>query len=471
MTTKTELATQPITEIQKLFSDGAFSPHDLLDRILENIQKREVKVHAYLYIEPEEKLRKEADEADIALKNGKGGLICGIPIAVKDNTYVAGMPCTGGSRLLEDSHPKEDASAISKLRSEGGIMLGKTNLDEMAAFSITTNNPHYGRTYNPWNLTRIPGGSSGGSAAAVAAGEAVAATGTDTGGSVRIPASFCGLTGIKPTFGRLSRAGTLSASWSLDHLGVISRSVRDAELLIRIIAGEDPRDPTTTNTPLLQKFSFLDHPDLKGLKIGTVSNLIHETDKDVTELFQESVDKIASLGATISKVKVPRMEEITPLLFAIALPETSAYHEQWLRDSPELYGSELRSYVELGHGILATQYLKAKRIRTAIIDEVAKALQDVDALLLPTTPTIAPHLEQLTYTIQNKEYPAIQVLASNTYPFNFLGLPALSVPNGFVEGMPTGLQIVASQWREDVLYRIGDAYQQVTDYHKKAAML
>ena len=470
MTTKSELASQPISEIQRLFSEGSYSPHDLLDSILENIRHREVKVHAYLHLESEEKLRKVADIADLAIKKNQAGLICGIPMAVKDNTYVEGMPCTGGSRLLEDSRPQGDSFAVSKLRRSGAIFLGKSNLDEMAAFGIATNNPHYGRTYNPWNLTRIPGGSSGGSAAAVASGEAVAATGSDTGGSVRIPASFCSLTGLKPTYGRLGRTGTLSMSWSLDHLGIIARSVRDAELLTWIMSGKDEDDYSTTNSPPMERFSFSEPPDLHGIKVATLGNPIRASDEGVTKLFQESVSKISSLGATVSEFKLPHMEDITPAIFAIALPETSSYHEQWLRSSPELYGNVLKSYVELGHSILATQYIKAQRQKTAITREVVKKLQGVDAILLPTAPSIAPRLEQETVTIQNKEYPAFQVLTENTYPFNFLGLPAITIPNGFIDDMPTGLQIVGSHWREDLLYKVGDAYQQVTDYHKKIAM-
>ena len=470
MTTKSELAVQPITEIQKLLLEGAFTPHDVLDAILDNIGRREVKVHAFLHVASEEELRKQAEEASVALKERKAGPLCGIPLAIKDNTFVSGMPCTGGSRLLEDSRSLGDSFAISKLRKSGAMILGKTNLDEMAAYGIATNNPHYGRTYNPWNLTRIPGGSSGGSAAAVAAGEAIAAMGSDTGGSVRIPASFCGLTGFKPTYGRISRSGTISMSWTLDHLGVITRTVRDAELLTRIMSGQDQDDSSTANSPTLERFLFSESPDLHGFRIATLANPIRSSDEGVTKSFQESVDKIASLGATMKEFKLPYMEDITPAIFAIALPETSAYHEQWLRNSPELYGNVLKLYVELGHGILATQYLKAQRQKTIITKEVAEKLREVDLVLVPTAPSIAPRLEQETVTIQNKEYPAFQVLTENTYPFNFLGLPSISIPNGFSQGMPTGLQIVATHWREDLLYKVGDAYQQVTDFHKKTAM-
>ncbi len=471
MTTKSELATQPISEIQRLYYEGSFSPNDLLDSILENIRRREVKVHAYLHIAPEDDLRKRADAAEQELKNGSAGPTCGIPLAVKDNTYVAGMPCTGGSRLMEDSLQRNDAFVVAKLRKSGAIFLGKSNLDEMGAFGISTNNPHYGRTYNPWNLTRVPGGSSGGSAAAVAAGEAIAGTGSDTGGSVRIPASFCGLTGLKPTYGRLGRTGTLTMSWSLDHLGVIARTVRDVELLTWIMSGRDQDDSSTDYAPELQRFNFSESPSLDGLKIATLANPLRASDDGVNKPFQESVEKITSLGASLSEFKMPHMEEITPAIFAIALPENSSYHEQWLRSSPELYGNVLRSYAQLGHSVLATQYLKAQRQRTVLIKEVAKKMRGVDAILLPTAPSIAPKLEQETVTIQNKDYPAFQVLTENTYPFNFLGLPAMSIPNGFFQGMPTGLQIVAPHWREDSLYKVGDAYQQITDFHKKVAMV
>ncbi len=471
MTTKSDLVLRSISEIRTLFAEGSFTPHDLLDVILENIKRNEAKVHAYLHVVPEVELRKAADEAESSHRNKTAGLLCGIPLAIKDNTLVSGMPCTGGSRLFDNSSANTDSFAVSKLRKNGAIFLGKTNLDEMAAFGIATNNPHYGRTYNPWNLERIPGGSSGGSAAAVAAGEAFASTGGDTGGSVRIPACFCGLTGLKPTYGRIGRTGTMGMSWSLDHLGVITRTVRDAELLAYVASGQDPGDSTTAGSPALERYSFAETPNLEGIRVGVLSNPIRESDEGVTKAFQQSVDKISTLGASIMDLSLPYMEEITPAIFAIALPEVSTYHEEWLRNTPELYGTILKSYVELGYGILATQYLKAQRLKTVITEEVVKKLQDVDAILTPTAPSVAPGLDQETVTIQNKDYPAFQVLTENTYPFNFLGLPAISIPNGLSQGMPTGLQIVATHWREDILYKVGDALQQVTDFHKKVALI
>ena len=471
MIAKSDLARQPISTIESLFLEKSFNPHDLLDALLENIRKYEDKVHSFICVSPEGALRREADYASLSLKNEYPPLMCGIPIAVKDNTNVAKMPCSGGSKLFRDNVANDDAFSISKLRRAGAYVVGKSNLDEMAAFGIATNNPHFGRTFNPWNLFRIPGGSSGGSAAAVASGEAVVATGSDTGGSVRIPASFCGLVGHKPTYGGIGRTGTIGMSWSLDHLGVISRSVRDAALMSFIMSGIDPNDSSTIGAPETKRYVFPDSPDLDNIKVGVLANPLRESDEVIMHNFAASIDEFSKLGAKVCEFTLPHLEDITPAIFAIALAETAAYHQQWLRSSPELYGDTLKNYVQLGHGILATQYLKAQRQKTVITKEVANEFRKVDVIILPTAPSIAPMIGEDIIEIQGKKYPAFQVLTENTYPFNFLGLPAISLPNGFSDGMPTGLQIISAHWREDFLYRVGDAYQQVTDYHTKVPPL
>jgi aspartyl-tRNA(Asn)/glutamyl-tRNA(Gln) amidotransferase subunit A len=472
MIKKTELPSQSIETLHQLFEAGIFEPEDLLDGILDNIRRYDPKIHSYLYLDSENSLRTAARNASNAINQGNDSPLRGIPIAVKDNTYLAGMPCTGGSKFLSSAEPcSSDAHAIAKLRDSGAIFLGKTNLDEMAAFGISTNNPHFGRTFNPWDLNRIPGGSSGGSAAAVASCEAVAATGSDTGGSVRIPASFCNLVGFKPTFGRIGRSGTITMSWSLDSLGVMTRYVRDAALLASIMSGSDAFDAATIAVPAVEKYEFASNPDLSKIKIGVLENPICSFDKDVQRVFDESVSVLAGLGAAIQSVKLPLLEEITPAIFAIALPETASFHEDWLRSSPELYGSVLRSYVELGHGILATQYLKAQRMKTMITREISKKLREFDVIVTPTAPSIAPVLDQETIKIGEKDYPAFKIITENTYPMNFLGIPAMTIPNGFSMGMPTGMQIISSHWNESAILTVGDAYQQVTDHHKKIAVL
>jgi len=469
MIRKSELATQSIWELEELFRERSFDPEDLLDCILANIHRNEAKIHAYLSLADEDVLRDKSREAANALKGANPAALCGIPIAVKDNTDVRGFSCTGGSKLLQDNHPQKDAFAIQGLRDCGAIFLGKTNLDEMAAFGIATNNPHYGRTFNPWDLNRIPGGSSGGSAAAVAACESIASTGSDTGGSIRIPASFCGLVGLKPTFGRIGRSGTITMSWSLDHLGVITRDVRDSALLLSVMSGVDDGDDSTIGAPPFEKHVFSDSPDLSMTSIGVLQNPLCRFDEDIQRIFEESVSVLRGLGAKIIEFSIPFVEEITPAIFAIALPETSAYHEEWLRSSPELYGSVLRSFVELGHGVLATQYIKAHRLKRLITIEVARKLRGLDVVITPTTPSVAPRIDQETIKIDEKEYPTFQVLSENTYPTNFLGLPAMSIPNGFSEGLPTGLQLIAAHWNESSLFKVGDAFQQVTDHHKAIA--
>jgi len=465
---KSELAHQPITVLRELFRDGSFEPEDLLDCLLENIRRYESKIHAYLHMVPEHTLREQARDASKELKNFGSRPLTGIFMAIKDNTYVSGLPCTAGSKILEGYIPLKDATAVSRLREQGAVFLGKTNLDEFAAFGIATNNPHFGRTFNPWNLGRIPGGSSGGSAAAVSAGEAVAATGSDTGGSVRIPASFCNLVGLKPTFGRISRSGTITMSWTLDHFGVIARTVRDASVLYEAMSGKDASDSSTLNSPELERSAFADDPpDLFGIKLGIFSNPIRASDDGVMSCFDESVRVLSEAGARIRSIELPDVEHITPAIFAIALSEVAAYHEEWFRTRREDYADTLRGYVQLGHTILATEYLKAQRARATIVERVSRKLAEVDVLLVPTNPSVAPELNQEFVEIRGKRYPAFQVLTENTYPFNLLGLPAMTIPNGFSNGLPVGLQLVCSHWKEDLLFKVGDCYQQLTDYHKK----
>jgi len=448
-----------------VFRAGDYEPEDLLDSIFENIRRKEKKIHAYIHLVDEKTLRDVARISLRQIKNGSARALTGMFLAVKDNTDVVGLPCTGGSKILQDNVSEKDAGFISKMREEGAAFVGKTNLDELAAFGIATNNPHFGRTFNPWDLTRIPGGSSGGSAAAVAAGEACASTGSDTGGSVRIPASFCNLTGFKPTYGRVSRSGVISMCWSLDHVGFMTRTVRDAALLLEVSQGIDDRDSSTLGSPHQEKYVFTDELNLRDLKIGIFVNPIRDSDEEVTARFRESVDVFSEMGAKVVDLSLPDVELVTPIIFAIALPEVASYHEDWLRTKKEMYGKVLRGYVQLGHTVLATQYLKAQRARTVIVRKMAKKFSEVDALLVPTNPSVAPKIDQDTIRIGGKEFPAFQVLTENTYPFNLLGLPALSIPAGFSDGMPVGMQIIGSEWREDIVLKVGDAFQRRTDHH------
>jgi aspartyl-tRNA(Asn)/glutamyl-tRNA(Gln) amidotransferase subunit A len=465
---KSEAMDKPINEIALLFSEGSLEPNDILDVVLENIRRNESRVHAYLFVENETVLRAEADSATLEIKRKNPLPLLGIPFAVKDNTFVAGMPCTGGSRLFPGFVPRHDSFAVSKLRRNGAIILGKTNLDEMAAFGVETNNPHFGRTFNPWNLRHIPGGSSGGSAAAVSSGEAIASSGTDTGGSVRIPASFCGLTGMKPTYGAIGRSGSFGMSWSLDHFGCLTRDVRSAALLTKIMSGEDQSDSSTFGSPQMGQHQFSDSPDLKGVRICKLANPLVESNAEVSRAFEESVGVLTQLGANVGDLKLPYLEDIKSAIFAIALAETAAYHEEWLRTKPDLYGGNLKSFVELGHAILATQYLKAQRQKSVITERIAGELSKFDALIVPTAPSTAPEIyDEQALNYSDKQDPNFEELTENTYPINFLGLPAISIPNGFADGLPIGLQIASGHWRETTIYKIADAFQQVTDHHRR----
>lgn len=412
--------------------------------------------------------RAQARDSDREIAAGRyRGPLHGIPVTLKDLIDTRGIRTTCGSRILAEHVPSQDATVTIRLREAGAVLLGKAALHEFA-YGVTTNNPHFGATRNPWDPERIPGGSSGGSGAAVAAGLGPVSLGTDTGGSIRIPGALCGVVGLKPTFGRVSRHGVFPLAWSLDHVGPLTRTVEDAALVLQAIAGPDPRDPATLGHALPDFTDALRHP-VAGLHVGVASDAYHrEMTEDVHTTFQEALRVLGTLGIHLEDVAPPRSAETAIAQTTIIMSEAASVHERWLRERPEDYGPEVRARLRRGQFITATQYLRAQKVRTLLAHEVGDLLRPYAALVLPTTPCVAPLITQDTVVIGDHTSDVRSVLTRMTRFANFTGLPAITVPCGFGAGnMPVGLQIVGRPMDEATVLAIARAYEQATPWHAR----
>ena len=399
-------------------------------------------------------------EAEIAGGSYRGPLH-GIPVAVKDLFDIAGVVTTAGSKFLVDNVAAVDSGPVERLNAAGAVILGKLNLHEFA-YGATGVNPHYGAARNPWDTKRITGGSSSGSGASVAGRECYAALGTDTGGSIRIPASLCGITGLKPTFGRVSRRGVLPLSWSLDHVGPMARTAEDCALTLQALAGRDPLDASSADEPV-PNYAAEIAGGVNGLRIGVPHEFFYDNvDLDVENAVREAIEALRGLGADVRDVTLPHIGEASAALTAIMLPEALAYHQRQLAERPEDYGADIRYRLELGATFTAVHYVQGQRFREMIVaawrDEV---FDKVDLLAMPTTLGAAVDIE--TGDLQ-----ATFKLIRNTNPLNLLGVPAISVPCGFTDnGLPIGLQLAGRWWDEATVLRAAHAYQRVTDWHSR----
>lgn len=385
----------------------------------------------------------------------------GIPIAVKDLYDTKGIRTTGGSKFFADNIPQEDAFVISKIKKSGARIIGKTNTHEIA-LGVTNNNPHFGACKNPWDIKRIPGGSSGGSAVAVATGMAMAALGTDTGGSIRIPASLCGVVGLKPTYGRVSLRGILPLSWNLDHAGPITRKVEDAALMLQVMGGYDEADPTTVKT-LPGDYSSHLKDGMKDRKIAlAVGSFIETTDKEILDAVRDAAKILEAQGASIVEVNMDFLKDAALANGIMTQADAAAFHRERLKEHPDWFGEDVRQRLEIGAKFTSSEYALARRTQAESRRKLEILFDKHDSLLLPTTPITAPLLEG------ENALERARVLTRFTAPFNLTGLPALSIPCGFsAEELPIGLQIVSRAWNEAGILRNGYAIQQVTEWHKK----
>lgn len=441
------------------------SPVELVEAHLARIEQVDRRYNAFITVMAED-ARRDARRAEQEVLAGRPrGPLHGVPAAVKDLIWTRNVRTTAGSQVLAHFVPDEDATVVARLRAAGAVVVGKTNLHEFA-FGVTGANPHYGPTRNPWDTGRIAGGSSGGSAAATSAGLCPISIGTDTGGSIRVPAALCGVVGLKPTYGRVSRHGVVTLAWSMDHVGPIARTVEDAALLMNAIAGYDPLDPASARVPVPDYTAGL-NGEVRGLRAGLLKESFQEPmEEDVRRLVLAAAGVLEEAGMVVEEVSIPETMLAPPVSTTILFSEASAYHDAWLRARAHEYGPDVRERLELGKLFLATEYLQAQRARAAINGAVARALERVDVLLLPTVPVEAPLLGQQTVRPGDGEEEVQAALVRFTRLFNITGSPVVSVPCGTTSaGLPAGLQIAGRPWEEGTVLRVAYAYEVRTPWH------
>jgi aspartyl-tRNA(Asn)/glutamyl-tRNA(Gln) amidotransferase subunit A len=446
-----------IDEISRQIQTKQISPVEVTEMMLKRIEKIEPKLNAFI-TQTTLLAREQAKQAekDIVGGNYKGPLH-GIPIVHKDLYYTKGIRTTASSQILKNFVPDYDSTAVKNLSDAGVILLGKVQTHEFAAGAFT-DSPHFGPCHNPWNLDRVPGGSSGGSGAAVSAGLAFMGTGTDTGGSIRIPAACCGIVGMKPTYGRVSRYGIFPLAWSLDHSGPLTRTVKDAALCLQAMAGYDPKDDSTADIPVPDYASML-REDLKGVRIGIPAEYYFEgIDQEVAAAIQAAIVEMKALGAEVIDAHIPMAKHINATAMSICFSEVAAIHNQWHATRSDEYGEDVRMFIEAGKLIPAPNYLQAQRVRHLIQQDFLEALSKVDVLLTATLPIVAPLIGDKSSGMN---------LADYTIPTNLTGLPSLAMPCGFSsDGMPISLQLIGKPYAEGEVMGIGNAYEKHTKWHQ-----
>ena len=476
-----------IREAAQLLRSGEISSAELTEALIDRIVAVDNDVRAYLTLTPElamEQARAADRRLAEARRSGDDGLppLLGIPLAIKDVLCTAGVPTTCGSRILENFVPPYDATVVARLKDAGFVMLGKTNTDEFAMGSSTENSAFF-TTHNPWDLGRVPGGSSGGSAAAVAAGEALGALGTDTGGSVRQPAALCGVVGLKPTYGRVSRYGLVAFASSLDQAGPIARTVADAALLLGTIAGHDPQDSTSAPRPVPDYTAALGG-DIRGLRVGVPNEyFVPGMEPGVEAAVRQALADLEALGAVVEQVSLPHTEYALPVYYLIAPAEASAnlarydgvkygysapageLWEMYKRTRGQGFGAEVKRRIMLGTyalsaGYYDAYYLKAQKVRTLIRQDFERAFERVDVVVAPTSPTVA-------FPIGAKVDDPLQMYLSDvlTLSLNLAGLCGISVPCGLSGGLPVGMQVLGRPYDEETILRVAHAYEQATPWH------
>jgi len=458
-----------IEELAPLIRRRKVSPVELLNAVLARIEALNPRLNAYLTV-CAESARAEAARAEREIMRGRSrGPLHGIPVSLKDNISTRGIRTTAGSKILTEHIPEEDAAAVRRLRRAGAVIVGKTNLHEFA-YGVTTENPHYGPTRNPWDTERIAGGSSGGSAAALAAGLCYASVGTDTGGSIRIPASLCGIVGLKPTYGRVSCSGVVPLAPTLDHVGPLARCVADAAIVLRAIAGRDPRDATTLGLPPLELPPRLGRPP-KRLRLGVARDALWQrVDEGVRRAAETAAGFFKQRGAEIIEISLPAVATSAEPSNHIALAEATHYHQRmgYFPARAADYGNDVRKRLEMGMKVHAVGYLRAFVSRLRARAEFEAAFAQVDAMLAPTVPLPAPRIGEAVVKIEGQEETTRAALLRLCRPANFAGLPAISLPCGFTRaGLPLGLQVIGPPCGEEMVLRIALAYEQVHAWHRK----
>jgi aspartyl-tRNA(Asn)/glutamyl-tRNA(Gln) amidotransferase subunit A len=477
-----ELYARTVTELSEELRAGRVSSVELTRLFLARCEQYQSELNAFITLSAESALL-EAQQADARLRSGKGGALTGIPIAHKDIFCTRGEKTSCGSRMLANFISPYDATVVERLRAAGAVMVGKTNMDEFAMGS-SNETSFFGPVRNPWDRARVPGGSSGGSAAAVAARLVPAATGTDTGGSIRQPAALCGVTGIKPTYGRVSRYGMIAFASSLDQGGILSINAEDAALLLAAMSGFDERDSTSVELPVPDLHATLEQP-LKGLKIGLLKEFFDTgLDAGIEECIQTALSVLQSQGAAVREVSLPNLPLSVPTYYVVAPAECSSnlarfdgvryghrcenprdLRDLYTRTRAEGFGAEVKRRIMVGTYVLSAgyydaYYLRAQRVRALISADFERAFHEVDVLLGPTTPTTA-------FELGAKTSDPVTMYLNDIYTIgaNLAGLPAISIPCGFVEGLPAGMQLIGPHFSEGRLLNIAHRYQRESDWH------
>jgi aspartyl-tRNA(Asn)/glutamyl-tRNA(Gln) amidotransferase subunit A len=484
-----DLHTLTMHELHDLLDKREVSARDATEAFYRRIEALDDRVHAYLTLTRDLALE-QADQADHRRRTGESGPLLGIPLAIKDVICTKGVRTTCGSKVLDGFVPPYDATVMERLKAAGAIILGKANMDEFAMGSSTEHSA-YGITHNPWDLSTIPGGSSGGSAAAVAADECAAALGSDTGGSIRQPAAYCGIVGMKPTYGRVSRYGLVAFASSLDQIGPLTKDVRDAALLMNVIGGKDWRDSTSADIPM-PDFTRVLGGGVRGLRIGIPREyFIGGIDPEVDGAVRAAVKVLEGVGAAAEEVSLPHTEYGVAAYYILAPSEASSnlarydgikygyrtphwsnLRDMYMRTRDEGFGAEVKRRIMLGTyalsaGYYEAYYKKAQQVRTLILRDFQEAFEHVDVLLAPTAPTPA-------FKIGEKTSDPLQMYLSDvfTVPINLAGIPGISVPCGFTSaGLPIGLQIIGKPFDEATILRLAYAFEQQTEYHRRKPSL
>jgi aspartyl-tRNA(Asn)/glutamyl-tRNA(Gln) amidotransferase subunit A len=478
----TELYQLTIHQAGELLREHKISSVELTRAHLDRIRAVDDKVKAFTLVTDDLALQ-QASEADKRLKSGVAlSPLTGIPLAIKDLICTQGIVTTCGSNMLKDFKPPYDATVMEKLNATGAVMLGKTNMDEFAMGSSTEHSAFF-TTYNPWDLERAPGGSSGGSSAAVAAGMAMGALGSDTGGSIRQPASLCNVVGLKPTYGRVSRYGLVAFASSLDQIGPFARNAYDAALILQAIAGSDPRDSTCSANPLPDYTSVL-NGSIQGLRIGVPEEYwVEGTQPGVVKAVRNDIEKLREMGAEIREVSLPHTKYGVPVYYIIAPAEASANLARYdgvkygysYRDTNDMwealektrqfgFGQEVKRRIMLGtyalsSGYYDAYYKQAEKVRTLITEDFTRSFEQVDVLVSPASPSVAFKIGEISDPYE------MYLQDVFTIPANLAGICGISIPGGFSNGLPVGLQFLGNFFAEDLILRVADAFERVTDYH------
>jgi aspartyl-tRNA(Asn)/glutamyl-tRNA(Gln) amidotransferase subunit A len=467
----TEPALMSLTAVAKAIAEKHLSSHEVTRACLHRIAEWQPKLNAFMTIEAETAL-KAADEADAALAKGRlRGALHGVPLAHKDMYYDAGKVVTCGSLIRRDFVPSTTSTALQRLKDAGQIRLGSLQMVEFA-YGPTGHNVHHGAVRNPFATDHITGGSSSGSGSAVAARLTFAALGSDTGGSIRLPAHFCGVTGLKTTYGRISRAGAMPLSQSLDTVGPLARTAEDCALLLGLMAGADPEDPTCS-TAAVPDYIAATSGSIKGIKIGVPTAFyVDDLDAEVAKVLDDTIATLKREGAEIITVELPDQRQLTAACQLVLATEAAAYHKRWLIERPQDYGAQVLARLQNGLAIPGVSYLEALRWRGPALAAHVAATSRVDAVLAPVAPVPAPTIAESDVGNSSGAEAVIQRLTRFTRPINYLGLPSLSLPAGFTaKGLPVGMQLIGRSFDEAMLVQIGAAFQRATDFHDKVPQL